>query len=347
MAWRLLREWQGAEFFTANRNAMDGLQALKRLTGQGDERNLAERDATALMAAMLDGGFEALELGALLALLERKPLTVSELFGYCGALAQRCNQLRPPGGRARPVVFACYQGMRSRPHLLPLVALTLQRLGVPVLVYGALDGGGGVAAAQVFREFGVFPATTLARAQSRLDEHRLAFVPTAVLAPGVADLLALRGRLGFGGFVQAIARLLAPFGAGSLQVVAANAVTTRALLREYLSASGGRALLLDGIEDEPLADPLRRPRLEYLAGDDCRVLFDAESVAFRHAGALPQADDAPAVAGWCRRVLSGELSLPLPLVNQIACCLYGAGYADDINQAKAIVAIETGSLAAA
>jgi anthranilate phosphoribosyltransferase len=326
---------------------MGVLQVLKRLSGQGEERDLTEDEASALMAAMLDGGFEEIELGALLALLERKPPTVSELLGYSGAMARRCNRLPAPGGRARPVVFACYQGVRSRPHLLPLVALTLERLGVPVLLHGALDGGGGIAAARVFRELGIFPSTTLARAQSRIEDHKMAFVPTAVLAPGLAHLLALKGRLGFGRFVQALARLLAPFAGTSLQVVATNAVTGRALLREFLAASGARALVLDGVEDEPVADPLRRPQLEYVSGDDCRVLFDAESATFRQSGAMPEACDAPVVAAWTRRVLSGELPLPLPLVNQLACCLYGAGYADDINQAKAIVAIETGSLAAA
>jgi hypothetical protein len=39
--------------------------------------------------------------------------------------------------------------------------------------------------------------------------------------------------------------------------------------------------------------------------------------------------------------------MPLPLVNQIACCLYGAGYTVDMNQAKAIAAVQTGSLLAA
>jgi anthranilate phosphoribosyltransferase len=41
-----------------------------------------------------------------------------------------------------------------------------------------------------------------------------------------------------------------------------------------------------------------------------------------------------------RRVLNGELPLPLPLANQLACCLYASGYADDFNQAKAIVALD-------
>ena len=41
--------------------------------------------------------------------------------------------------------------------------------------------------------------------------------------------------------------------------------------------------------------------------------------------------------------MAGEAPIPHPLVNQLACCLYACGYADDMNQAKAIAAIETGS----
>ncbi|MGH6630090.1 MAG: DNA-binding protein YbiB, partial [Burkholderiales bacterium] len=133
---------------------MSQTQAIKLLAG---ERELSEREACALMSAMLDGGMDELELGAALALLERKPMTPAELLGYGAALQPRCSRLRAPPGPAQPVVFACYHGVRSQPHLLPLVALTLQRLGVPVLVHGALDGAGGVAAAYVFRELGVTP----------------------------------------------------------------------------------------------------------------------------------------------------------------------------------------------
>ena len=323
-------------------------QTIKLLSGEAaGQRDLGEREAFALMSAMLDGGLSELELGALLALLERKPVTLAELLGYCAALAPRCSRLRPPPGSARPVVFACYHGVRDQPHLLALVALVLQRLGVPVLVHGALDGAGGVAAAYVFRELGVLPCMSLAQAQSRIEEHKLAFVPTAVLMPGLAGLLALKGRLGFGGFMQAIARMLVPFEAETLQVVGINAVMSSALLREYLAVSGSRALLLEGVEEEAFADPRRRPRLEYVTAGECRVLFNAETVTLKHAAALPDAIDAKTVAAWIRRAMTGEVPLPLPLVNQIACCLYGAGYTDDMNQAKAIVAVETGSLASA
>jgi len=328
---------------------VSAIQALKLLSGEsGGARDLDEREARELLAAMLDAGMGELELGAVLALLEDKPVTLPELLGYSAALAQRCCRLRSLAGPARPVVFACYHGVRNHPHLLPLVALTLQRLRVPVLVHGALDGGGGVAAAYVFRELGVFPCASLALAQSRLDEGKLAFVPTAVLAPGLAELLALKGRLGFGGFVQALARLLAPFETGALHVVAANPVMGSSLLREFLAASGLTALLLEGTEGEAFADPRRRPLLEYVgAAGDCRVLFEAEGAALKQPATLPAATDAHSTAAWIHRAMTGEAPLPPPLVNQIACCLYGAGYTDDMNQAKAIVAVETGSLAAA
>jgi anthranilate phosphoribosyltransferase len=177
-------------------------------------------------------------------------------------------------------------------------------LGVPVLVHGTLEGAGGVASAYVFRELSVMPCSSLAQAQAQLDEGKPVFAPTAVLAPGLAELLALRGRLGLCGFAMMLAKLLAPFDGDTLHIVAAG---------------------------------------------ESSVLFDAETVALRHAATLPHGVDAHSTAAWIRRALSGEapLPLPLPLVNQIACCLYAAGCTEDMNQAKAIVAIETGSLAAA
>ena len=47
------------------------------------------------------------------------------------------------------------------------------------------------------------------------------------------------------------------------------------------------------------------------------------------------------------QALAGKVSLPPPLSNLLACCLYAAGYTDDFNQAKAIVAVRTHVLAAA
>jgi anthranilate phosphoribosyltransferase len=323
-------------------------QALKRLGGDAQCAGaLDEREALVLFSAMLDGGMGELELGAALAFLERRPVAAAELLGAGAALAQRCYRLKAPAGAARPVVFSSYHGLRDSPHLLPLVALALQRLGVPVLVHGTLDGAGGVAAAYILRELGVLPCASPVVAQSRLEERRVAFVPVAALAPGLADLLALRARLGFGTFVQVLANLLPPFASEALHVVGVSAAAGSTLLRECLAARGLTALLLEGVEGEPFADPRRRPRIEHVTVDGCKILFEAETGTARHPAVLPAAHDAHTVAAWIRRALAGETPVPLPLVNQIACCLYGAGYTDDMNQAKAIVAVEIGSLAAA
>ena len=116
---------------------------------------------------MLDGGVPELELGALLVALRMKGESPGELLGAYEALAARVHQLQPPRRRPRTVVIGTGEGTRSQPNLTPLVALVLRRMGVPVLVHGALEGHGRVAAAYVFRELGVLPCATLAQAQGR------------------------------------------------------------------------------------------------------------------------------------------------------------------------------------
>ncbi|MCW5605185.1 MAG: DNA-binding protein YbiB, partial [Burkholderiales bacterium] len=289
---------------------------------EGDGHELSEEEAHQLFAAILDSGIPDLELGTVLGLLRARKIALPELLGMHSALAGRCYHLNPPSA-ARPVVFASYPGTREQPNLLPLLALVLQHLGVPVLVHGALNSSGRVASAYIFRELGVMPCASLAQAQSELDRHKIAFVPTAVLAPGLAELLALRGRLGFDNIAATMARLLDPFNGESLLVVGAGSGMEQGLLREFLRLGGGHALLLEGTEGEAFANPRRRPELEYFHDGEPEVLFEAETGSLKNFTMLPQAVDAAGTALWIRRALNGEAPLPLPLVNQVACCLYG------------------------
>lgn len=312
-----------------------------------DACEFSEQEAYDLFAAILDGGLPELELGAALALLRCRRATLPELLGFHSALIERRYRLSLPSAVARPVVFSSYFGARAQPNLLPLLALVLQHLGVPVLVHGALNGSGRVASAYIFRELGVMPCANLAQAQAQLEEHKIAFVPTAVLAPGLAELLSLRGRLGFDNIAATMVKLLDPFDEESLLVIAGNDNMQQELLRGFLRLRGSNALLLESTEGEAFANPQRRPELEYFRNGEPQLLFEAEAFPLKNFAFLPQAVDAASTALWIKRVLGGEAPLPLPLVNQIACCLYGAGYTQDMNQAKAIVAVETGSLVAA
>jgi len=56
---------------------------------------------------------------------------------------------------------------------------------------------------------------------------------------------------------------------------------------------------------------------------------------------LPEECDAKTTAAWIRATLEGEHPIPLPLINQLACCLYGTGYCGDFAQAKAVAAVKS------
>jgi anthranilate phosphoribosyltransferase len=313
---------------------------IKTLACRAAAGELAPEDAALVFGAMLDGGVPELELGALLVALRMKRESPGELLGAYEALAARVHQLAPPLAAPRTVVVGTGEGTRSQPNLTPLVALVLQRLGVPVLVHGALEAQGRVAAAYVFRELGVLPCATLAQAQAALERDKIAFVPTAVFAPGLAALQALRGRLGVPNIAHLLARLVDPLPGASLRLVGLSDPAELGRLRDVILATGERALVLGGTDDEPFADPRQRPQLELLDDGAGLVLFGEEHAPVDGAAALPEGRGAKATASHVRRILEGAAPLPLPIVNEVACCLYGAGVTGDLNQAKAIVAVE-------
>ena len=111
-------------------------------------------------------------------------------------------------------------------------------------------------------------------------------------------------------------------------------------MRNLLIERGESGLLLRGTEGEPYANPKRRPKLEYVNKGVSATLFEAERESLRALPNLPEGMDAASTAGWIRRVLDKQVPLPLPIANQLACCLYASGQAEDFNQAKAIVAVE-------
>lgn len=269
-----------------------------------------------------------------------------ELVGVLAALSTRVFQVAMPDTPWRSVLMPAYGAQRERPNLAPLLAINLQRLGIPVLVHGPLSGDGGVAAAYIFRELGIMPCASLAQAQQELHDRQLAFVPTGALSPALAELLALRVRLGGGALARTLARLADPFGGAGLQLVPAEHGYERAVLQSLLCDVEKNALLFETRGGDPVVDAHCRPGIDRVRDGVVQRLFDAELTP-RGAHLLPAADDLKGTARWITGVLEGRIPMPAPIANQFACCLYGVDYAQDLNQAKAIAAVETGSLAAA
>jgi anthranilate phosphoribosyltransferase len=309
--------------------------------GARGARSLERDDAHQLYAAMLDGGVPDLELGAIILALRVKGVAPDEMLGFLAALDERTNRLELPSGRVRPVVLPTYSGAHAEANLTPLLALLLQRFGVPVLVHGLLEGLGRVTTGLIFRELGIMPMASAAQAQARLEEQGLAFLPLNALCPGAYSLLNLRSRLGVRNTTHSLVKLINPFAGDAVLIAPATHPEFIELMREMLLERGPRGLLLRATEGEPFANPRCRPRLEYIHDGVTEVLFEAEHESLRIVPDLPAATDAATTARWIRRVLDRQIPLPKPLANQLACCLVASGYTEDLCQAKAVVAVES------
>ena len=317
--------------------------------GRGAEgsRDLSIEDARQLYGAMLDGGVSDLELGAILIALRMKGESKDEMVGFLAAVGERVSALRAPGGRIRPIVIPSYNGARKSPNLTPLLAMLLQRFGVPVLVHGLLEGYGRVTSGHIFRELGIQPCTSASAAQQAIDESRLAFVPLSAIASGLSELLSKRAVLGLRNSAHSLVKMLDPFRGQGLILAAATHPAYMDMMREVFGQIGSQVLLFRATEGEPFANPKRRPRIEHLHDGACDILFEAEHDSLKSLPQLPEDAEAKTTAEWMRAVLDGHSPLPQPLANQLACCLYASGYADDFNQAKAIVAVEANGVVVA
>lgn len=327
---------------------MNFAQLIREIArGSEGATDMPYEEAQLLYGAMLDGGIPDLELGAVAIALRMKGESVDEMRGFLAATNERLFGLKRPAGSTRPVVLPSYNGARKGPNLTPLLALLLRRFHIPVLVHGLIEGFGRVTTAQIFRELGVMPANGLAQAQQMLDDTGLVYVPLSVISSGLSVQLALRSRLGLRNSAHSLVKMIDPFKGESLLITAATHPEYIDNMREVLRSVGTRTLLSRATEGEPFANPKRRPRIEYLHDGECELLFEAEHDSLKTLPHLPDASDAKTTADWIRRVLAGAIAVPPPIANQLACALYAAGYADDFNQAKAIVAVDGFGLALA
>ena len=295
-------------------------------------------DAHALGAALLDGGVPELETAAFLVAFNQHDPGAEAWLGLHAALAERLPGFVAPEGPFRTVVLPAYHGVRTHPHLTPLLALLLRSFGIPVLVHGVLEGGGGTAAAYVLRELGVMPCAHVAQVNARLQDDGLAFAPVALLSPGLAALLALRARLGIDGWGTRLVAFADVLGERALRVTPVASAEAMPRTCAVAEALGGHALVLEGCEGEAFADPLQRPDMVLVQDGRAHQMYAAQPAVAPPAN-LP-AIDARSTGAWIEHVMREHLPLPLPIRNQLAVCLYAAGYTEDLNQARAITALD-------
>jgi anthranilate phosphoribosyltransferase len=315
----------------------DMLTALGR--GGENGRDLAESEAYSLFADMLDGRIPALELGALLASLRWKNESADELSGFARALNERVPAIELPQHRPRMVVIPAYARAGRAPNLMPLLALMLARLEVPVLVHGLVGDNARPGSIDVLSKLGHVPCGSLADAQTTLNSGRCAVVPTELLNPSLDSLIRLRDRMGNRNTAHVIAKLLDPAPLRSLRVICVADAQLLSRLRDMCLRTPERALLMRSPDDDSFADPMRRPRIELFEHLTSNTLFEAEAASLHSTNPLPPADDIDATAACIREMLEGHRAIPQPVLNQVAACLYGSGSARDLTHAKATVSL--------
>ena len=324
---------------------MSEIVSLLRLLNQPGELSPAftTADACRAAAALLDGGVEDFEAGALLSGLSRHATSPAVMLGLKDALIGRMQALTLPDRRSptRTVVlpnFGCTTGGAVAAPLLPVVALLLQRLGVPVIIHGAFETTGGMAVTSVMRELGVMPCATRAQAEAQSAAGRVVLLPLTLVAPGMAGMMAQKARLGVETPAHALASLLMPVAEGAVQAVAC-----RSGGRETVDMVATEALALlctegEGVFGSPGCEIVWRERDAHV----WQPLFAADA-AFGDARSMQPR----AVAEWTLAILKGKQSVPVAVAHLLAGLLLVSGYARDIHEAKAIAAVEAGALAAA
>jgi anthranilate phosphoribosyltransferase len=308
--------------------------------GAAGARDLTYEQARELYLALLDDTVPDLEVGAIMIALRMKTETVDEMRGFLAAVGERIPTWKRRRNDIRPVVIPTYNGARRAANLTPLLALLLRRQGVPVLLHGPDDNDesfGRLTSARILRHFDQPPCRTRQQAQQRLDEHLLAYLPLPLLSPGLARLLALRERLGLRNCAHSLVKMLDPFHGEGLLLAAATHPDYLNNMRELLTANDARALLLRASEGEPFANPKRRPRIEHIHHRSSDILVDGEHDSLRAVPRVPENGELSTTVAWTRRVLAGDIPLPPPLAQQLACCLYACGKATTLDHAFTLV----------
>jgi anthranilate phosphoribosyltransferase len=280
--------------------------------GKDGARALTREQAADLFGQALDGSITDLELGAFCLAMRVKGETAEEMAGFLDATHQRIAAI--PAGDKPLVIIPSYNGARKLPCLTPLLALLLAREGLPVLVHGTATESKRVFTSEVLLALGI-PAQ---EAINSIANGSVAFVPTAVLLPGLQRMLEVRRTIGVRNSAHSLVKLMTPCAGKSLLVSSYTHPEYAVSMAQTLSLMGSNALLLRGTEGEAVADPRRTPVMQGFIGGKAIDLHTHQAGPLTSLPDLPTAIDAASTADYIGRVLRGDQAVPAPIALQVA-----------------------------
>jgi len=282
-------------------------------SGRGKEgaRHLRRAHAADLFGQVLDGAVTDLEVGAFCIAMRIKGETPQEMAGFLDATRARLCTIPTHG--CPTVVLPSYNGARKLPVLTALLALLLARQGLAVVVHGHATEATRVSTQNVLLALGIQAQAAIVS----ITVGEVQFVPTALLCPGLARLLAVRQVVGLRNPAHSLVKLLNPCDGPATLVTSYTHPEYATAMTNTLTLLGATALLLRGTEGEPVADARRTPAMDALQLGSVTRVQEAQTGSLAQLPNLP-APDAAATAQWIARVMNGEIPVPEPIAQQVA-----------------------------
>lgn len=288
-------------------------QYLKEIgRGKQGARDLDRAQAADLFGQLLDGGVTDLEVGAFCIAMRVKGETPDEMAGFLDATHARLHRL--PASTRPTVVLPSYNGARRLPVLTPLLALLLAREGLPVLVHGTATESSRVVVDAVFAPLGIAPRDTL----QAVAGGEAAYVPTALLHPGLERLLQVRRTIGLRNPAHSLVKLMNPVDGPAVLVGSYTHPEYAVSMAAVFERTGATALLLRGTEGEAVADARRLPQMDGFVAGRRVPLSEGQRGTVTDLPGWPEGTDPQATAGYIRAVLDGRQPVPPAIALQVA-----------------------------
>ena len=290
-----------------------GISQYIKEIGRGSRgaKPLTREQAADLFGQVLDGTVTDLEIGAFCLAMRIKGETPEEMCGFLDATHQRLALL--PATDRPVIVLPSYNGARKLPVLTPLLALLLARKGLPVLLHGMRTEARRVLASDVLLALDIHALIAPEKIANGTVRHML----TGHLHAGLSRLLSVREVVGLRNPGHSVVKLMNPCAGPAVVVTAYTHPEYFEMLQTTFQTLGMSALLSRGLEGEVATDPRRTPRYDGFVHGVHTVLEAQQPGTASEVPGLPAEIDVATTAAYTRRVLAGELPIPLAIERQV------------------------------
>lgn len=318
---------------------MDLIPLIKEIgRGASGSRSLSSAEAEQLLNAMLDDAVPPLQLGAILIALRMKGESLDEMEGFLRAASRRRHCSVAPGSAGpRPVVIPSYNGARRGANLTPLLAILLSAIGLPVLVHGPQHVSGRVGTLEILSAFGCYPVGDSEIPADAWTAGKPLVFHTSTLFPELERLMSLRAVLGLRNAAHSLVKMIDPFAGRGIVLSAATHPPYLDLAVQLFSRIGGSGLVFRATEGEPYFNPKRSPTVQAVRCGAMETLIIGETGSLDALPELPADGSLASTVLWMQEVLAGRQQIPLPILDQIACCWLLAHEAAGLEDARKTV----------